>query len=307
MKAFFYKTFFKLIGLIPIEIRSILGLIIGTIFSFIPTKDRKVAKLQLQLAFPREARPSIASVYASLGQSLFESFNLRPMCQNLNKHFFSDEFELIDKLMNSDHPLVALTAHSGNWDFLGAAMVKRGAELSTIGKKNQNKDLQILLEKIRSSYGIKTIWRGSSKSSKETKEIVEVLKNNQVLAALIDQDTKVTSDYLPFFFLNAKTPTGLIALSKRYNSKIIVALSARIGFLKYKLFVEEIDSSIEISEISKKYNQILEKFIRKYPNQWAWIHKRWRTRENGVRLSSNEYIKFLQKHLQESKATNPTN
>lgn len=276
---------------LPVQLRSLIGKVLGYLFAFIPTRDRSFARLQLKAAFPKLCTGKlIPGVYASIFQTLFEALNLKPMTDKSGHYISSPDEEFVRELIKANKPVVALTAHTGNWELMAAYMVKLGVPLSTVGRVARNATIHTFLAKLREAYGIKTIWRSKSGGSKV---ICDEFEKKRVVAALIDQDTYVSSSPAPFFGLKAQTPTGLIALGQRYDATIVTAFNFRVGFNRYKVYVEEVPKDFSPEAIVELYNQRLEAHLKKHPSQWVWFHKRWRTTPEGRRRSSGEYMKFL--------------
>jgi hypothetical protein len=157
--------------------------------------------------------------------------------------------------------------------------------------------IRSLLAGIREQYGIHTIWR-SDKGA--IKQLTSQLKQGNIIAALIDQDTRVKSTFTPFFGRPAKTPSSLVALGRRHNALFISAFIFRTGWRTFSLFIEPFTDEASEEEILNLYNARLEQYIRLYPDQWVWFHKRWRTETNGNTLSSSQYLSFLEKQLTQS-------
>jgi KDO2-lipid IV(A) lauroyltransferase len=170
--------------------------IAGFIFSLIPSKERVIARLQLALFLPEKGgRELVPHVYMNLGQTLFEAFNLKPIVEKIDNYVMCSDSAALEKLINPETGVVALTAHTGNWDLLAAYLIAKGVPLCTIGKEMNRVSWQDLLEGIRSGYGIRTIWRTDRAG---LREIVKELQERHVIGALIDQDTDVSSTFAPF-------------------------------------------------------------------------------------------------------------
>jgi KDO2-lipid IV(A) lauroyltransferase len=194
----------------------------------------------------------------------------------------------------SGRPTIVLTGHTGNWDLLAAYTIARGIEVATVGREARSPVLQHLLRSIRDGYGINTIWR-SDKSG--VKKLLALMKAGKVVAALIDQDTRVESLPVPFFDESAKTPSSLIALGKRHNASFMTMFLFRTSPSTYEVFAEPLNDSLSTEEVLQTYNQRLETLIRRFPEQWVWFHKRWRTSADGVTKSSREYIAWLREKI----------
>lgn len=281
-----------LLGVLPLSWRSFFGGMAGRIASFVPTRDRRIADLQMRCFLKTApAKRLIPLVYASIGQTLFESFNLHPFLRQSAKFVYCPEWDVAERLLAQKKGILALTAHTGNWDLLAAYIVSKGIELSAVGREARSRTWQQILQALRNQYGIQTIWR-SSRSG--LKEIIERLRCGQVVAALIDQDTRVKSISSLFFGRPAATPVTLIKLALDLNTLIVASFIFRTGFNRYQIFIHEIKQRDNAAQVLDEYHQCLEQLIRRYPWQWVWFHKRWRTRPDGTRMSSQEYVRYLE-------------
>lgn len=281
--------------------RIALGRSLGYLYSLFPTRDRKVAELQMRMCLGADYNAqNIKRMFSSLGQSVMECFDLDYYLNDVEKHIDCPTWKVATDVKNGTKPIIVLSAHTGNWDLLAGYTIARGIKVSTIARRARNKYLQVLLEKIRSLYGIDTIWKEDKNS---TRLIARCFKSNGVLAALIDQDISVDSEYVNFFGMPAKYPAGLIALAKKSNSHIIAAFIFRERNGRYKVYLHNIDNSKEVKEILVEYSELLENYIRMYPDQWVWFHKRWRSIEGGKKYSGGEYVRFLENYEKENTKT----
>ncbi len=122
------------------------------------------------------------------------------------------------------------------------------------------------------------------------------------MAALIDQDTRVDSVFVPFLGTPAKTPSALVDLGKRYNARFVSAFIIRTKGTHFEIHTEELDSSKSTEEILAEYHRNLERLIRERPDQWVWIHKRWRSDPSGTTLGTRDYLKKLEGTITSSRA-----
>lgn len=285
-------TSIRAIGSLPFALRSAIGASLGYLVGLFPFREAVIARLHLSLFISKEtSKKLVPHVFANLGRSILESFNLTPRTQSPFRHVACPNWSRIESFTQEDRPVIALTAHTGNWDLLAAYAIARGVPISTVGKEARNPHLQATLRSLRDAYGIETIWR-SDRSG--VKRIVSCFKEKRVLAALIDQDTRVDSSYIPFFGIPAKTPSALIDLGKRFNARFVSAFMVRTKGSRFEIVAEEIPDGLSSDEILAEYNRRLEHVIRAHPTQWVWFHKRWRSRSDGTTLSTREYIAWLE-------------
>jgi KDO2-lipid IV(A) lauroyltransferase len=122
------------------------------------------------------------------------------------------------------------------------------------------------------------------------------------MAALIDQDTRVDSVFVPFLGAPAKTPSALVDLGKRFNARFVSAFIVRTRGTHFEIHANELDGSKSTEEILEEYHRNLERRIRERPDQWVWIHKRWRSDPSGTTLGTKEYLKRLERTISSGRA-----
>lgn len=287
------------VGLLPISVRSAIGGAIGNLVGRLPLREARIASLQVQ-AFLPEASPSkiVPKVFENVGRSMMESLNLQPLIKPPFRNISCPQWDTITRWTKEDRPVIALTAHTGNWDLLAAYTIARGIPLSTVGKEANNPSVQVALRSMREAYGIDTIWR-SDKSG--IKRIIGCFKERRVMAALIDQDTRVDSVYVPYFGALAKTPSALVDLGKRFNARFVSAFIVRTKGTRFEIHAEELDGSKSTEEILAQYHHNLERLVRQRPDQWVWIHKRWRSDPSGTTLGTKDYLAMLESKIGSSR------
>ena len=283
----------RAIAALPVSVRSVLGAAIGYIAGCVPFREQRIARAQIE-QFLRAHRPeSLArKAFSNAGATLLESLNIKPILREHETRISCPSWSEIERWTSDSRPIIALTGHTGNWDLLAAYMIHRGIPITTIGREARAQVAQHILAEMRRGYGIETIWRSDRRA---LKRLMECLRERRVIAALIDQDTRVDSAFVPFFGVTCKTPSSLVALGKRANARFVSAFLFRVGFLRYQVFAEAFPDDISEEEILRIYNERLETLVRRFPTQWVWFHKRWRSRPDGRVLSSRDYLESLRR------------
>jgi Kdo2-lipid IVA lauroyltransferase/acyltransferase len=281
------------IGALPIALRKRIGACFGYVFALIPSKERHFAELQIQrflfgVQNPNKESVIAKKVFQNIGTLILENFNLQPYLKKKDFFFHPVDLGYVQNKI-SQNGAIALTAHLGNWDLLGAYMVEQGFTLNVIAREARRSFLHVILVKLRAKYSVKTIWRSEQL---QIKKLIEKIQNKEIIAVLIDQDTDVSSIPVCFFGEYAATPVTLVKIAKKFSIPLFMSFLVREGD-KFRIIVEEIDTSLPIEGILQRYSERLESLIRQYPSQWVWFHKRWRTTREGYRRSSNEYKEFL--------------
>lgn len=283
MQKILAKILINLIGAIPYKLRSALGSFLGMLVYLIPSRDKEIAKLQLKMCgFEQKLAKK---VYAHLGKISLETFNQKKALSDLSKFKISgfDEIETYKKTGG-----VLLTAHLGSWDLLAGVGIKLGFDIIAIGREARGGFNHAILSELRERLGVKTLWRKKSALI----EIEDTLREKKFIAALIDQDTKVKSIPISFFGHDAATPSTLVELAIKKEIPIFIALGISVGEI-FEINVKNVSHLKTKEEILSTFHQALEEEIRKAPEQWVWVHKRWRTNEMGVRRSGKEYLQWL--------------
>jgi KDO2-lipid IV(A) lauroyltransferase len=258
-----------ILGRLPFGVRSFTGLCLGYLVGLLPFRERTFTRLQLAVFLPEVSAKGITPwVFANAGQTLLESLNVRRFLTDSPHRITCDAWSRVQDWRKDPRPIVCLTAHTGNWDLLAAWVISKGIPLTTIGREARKPSAQAVLKAIR-----------------------------RVLAALIDQDTRVESISVPFFGEQAKTPVSLITLGRKMNARFVTAFIFRTGWMRFSVFIEEVPELSSDQEVLRVYNQRLEALIRRFPDQWVWFHKRWRSPPGQETLSSKAYEHMLRARL----------
>ena len=283
------------VGWLPIEVRAAIGRGLGALYSLAPTRERRIAALQLDLLLPAAGgRRIMPAVFSNLGQTFLEALKLDPLLTRSNAIECPQLREIIS-WTNNGRGTVALTAHLSNWELLAAYFAKQGVKLTVVGRPARAQAAQQALAKLRRRYGVETIWRTDGSG---IRRIISTLKNGGVVAALIDQDTQVVSQTVDFFGMPAATPSGLLELGKRLDCNIVGCLITRKQLMRYHIEATYFDDKLSVGETLAAFNHFLESQVRLHPEQWVWFHKRWRTQPTQGKMSSHEYLQFLQAQLE---------
>jgi KDO2-lipid IV(A) lauroyltransferase len=136
---------------------------------------------------------------------------------------------------------------------------------------------------VRESSGLKIIPRRISALA-----AVRRLRRNEIVGILADQNTRKQNVFVDFFGVKAATTPGPAALALRTGAHLVPAFMLREGPGRHKLIIEEPiepvrtgDLEADIIATTQKCADILEKYVRQYPPQWFWVHRRWSSRPNG--------------------------
>lgn len=188
--------------------------------------------------------------------------------------------DIYERALAKNKGVVFITGHLGAFDLQVTNMALRGLNPNIIGTPIKDERLNKLLWDYRNKFGANAIERG-----KETFRLMKVLKSGGTVALLIDQDTKVKSRFVNFFGKPASTPVGATILAMKTGA-VVVPTSIYLGedWKQHMTFFPEVpmrdtgDEEADVVYNTQVLTTIIENMIREHPDQWVWMHDRWKTR-----------------------------
>lgn len=199
--------------------------------------------------------------------------------EDINQLVTATGLEHLDRAFAEGRGLLMITCHFGNWEMLGAWLARNGYRMSVVGTTLFDPRLDKILVETRDQAGYTNIARG-----KGTRDIIRTLKKGEAVGMLIDQDTKADGVFVNFFGRPAHTPTGPTVLARRLDLPIIPIFSYLQDDLTYRIeclppleLVKTDNEADDIQINTQKCSDAYEAMIRRFPEQWVWMHKRWKT------------------------------
>ncbi len=272
----FLLIFFKIIGLrLSRIISSKLLLILGNLF-----RSKKIIEKNISLAFPDSKKEFkdmiINNMWKSYGKILAEYIFMKNFRKKENNEFLEIKGqEILEMIKLSKDPVIFISGHFDNFELMAMHIEKSGIDLAAIYRPLNNIFLNPVMENIRKKYICnKQIKKGIS----GTKEILKHFNSGTSIALMIDQ--RVSQGIKSSFFdKEALTTTIPAQFVKKFNCKIVPIYIER---KKDENFILEIENPLTFNEdytienITLKLNQLLEKMIKRNPQQWIWTHNRWK-------------------------------
>ena len=274
--------------ILPYGLSCKIGRMLGIIIYFLIPSLKKTAFKTLNIAFStthkKEDITKIAkNCFKNLGQTIFEFIQLPKLKKNdkIYKYVeFGDSLNVIEELLSRGKGIIVLAGHIGNWEMMTAATSLKGYPINIIVRLLDNPLLDRYVESFREMFGTKIIPKQQA-----TKYGFKKIKNKEILAFVIDQNWAVGGIFVPFFNKLAATVTGpaLFAYIMK-DTPVMAAYSYRNEFGKQQIIFEEIEviKSDDRDEFIKlnmtKFTKHFEDVIKKRPEQWLWLHPRWKKR-----------------------------
>jgi len=188
------------------------------------------------------------------------------------------------EVMAPGHGLVMVSGHLGHWELLARRLVRGGIPCATVARSGTSPLLHTLLSRFREEGRFDVLLRDDPGTARA---IIRTLRQGKLLGLLIDQDTDVQGVSVPFFGRPAWTPRAAGDLAMRFRAPVAVIWCHRRGPRPgdgHELSIELVpydadapDREAESVRITAACTALLEQAIRAHPEEWVWMHQRWKT------------------------------
>jgi KDO2-lipid IV(A) lauroyltransferase len=262
-----------------------IGAALGWIAWWVSPRHRSLAVRHLAVAFPEQSerwrRCTGRASFVNLGRSALELLVADRIDLAAAVSFDSTDLRAA---LAEGRGVVAFSCHLDNWELLARRVALEGLPLATVAKKANDPRLTELLVRSRRATGIDSVWRDDPSA---VREVVRRLRRGDIVAVLVDQDTDVASHFVPFFGRPARTPRTLSDLAVREGAAVVFARIHRIGPATHRALVTRVpvpaqpDRERASLELTRAVTEAIEREVRAHPEQWVWMHERWRTPPTG--------------------------
>jgi KDO2-lipid IV(A) lauroyltransferase len=273
------------LGLFPVKWAAGLGDLLGAAASVLARGVRRKALASLARAFPEKSEAErvalMRACFRHLGRMALELVCVRQLDADIDEwvEWPAESRAVFDACMARKKGVVFVTGHVGNWELLARRAGLAGYPIFTIAREASDARTTALIERFRASGGVTSIWRGRPSAAKQ---MLRTLKQGALLGLLIDQDTKVQSVWVPFFGHLAKTPRAAADLALRTGAAVMTGFCHRVGKHRYRIVMREVavpegDGDEPVTALTALLTKHIEDAIREHPEQWVWMHERWKS------------------------------
>ena len=283
---YFGRALAFLFCLLPIQVGIRIGSELGKLAFYILPRYRRSTLDNLRKYLDgerteRELKDIAKNVFSNMGKNAAELVNFPKIdAANIDRFVTIRNPEVMEDAFKKGKGIILLTAHFGNWELLAATLRIKNYPGATIGRKIYFKLYDEYLNYLRKTHDVNVIYRDAS-----PKGMLKVLKRNEIMGILADQDVdSVEGVFVNFFGHPAYTPIGPVALAKATGASIIPAFIVRDNG-RHDLIIEKpielVDTGDKEKDVvinTQKWSDVVESYIRKYPDHWVWMHKRWKTK-----------------------------
>jgi len=273
--------------MIPIKVGLSIASVLGTLAFYALPRYRNLTITNLKSAFGNEKSDdelkNIAErVFQNLAKNTVELVNLPRFNKPVMDRFVGfRNRERLDAAYAKGKGVIVLTAHFGSWELMAAALRENNCPGVTIGRRIYFKKYDDFLNKLRRSRDVEVIYRDES-----PRKMLKTLKKNWIVGIVADQDVdSVDGVFVNFFGRQAYTPSGPVALARASGAVLLPVFIIREGDGHILAIDEPVelrdtgDKEADLIYNTQKWSNVVESYIRKYPEQWVWMHRRWKTQK----------------------------
>ena len=277
-----YQIFSFTIRIIPDRLRYLIGITLGNLVFYGIKKRREIGINNLKMAFPelsdQAPRELTKKSCHHLGLNLVEFTMLsHAKKEDLLNNIQIENKDILDQVLAGGQGIIIYTAHFGNWELLGVDLALQGYSLHVLAQAQNNPYFNDRINQIRELAGMRLIPLGMS-----VRGAFKVLKNREILCIAGDQNAGTKGWSVNFFGRTTPTYPGAVQLAVRTGAVIVPAYIIREGWRCHRIKIYQ-PYAIKKSATEKEQHQLLqeltslsEEVIREYPEQWLWLHRRWK-------------------------------
>lgn len=265
---------------LPMEVALWFGRRVGTLIHLFSGRRSKIAYSNLKAAFGEERTPAelkrlTGDVYIHMGQTFAELIAMTKVdAKYVDKYIKIHNIERVDRASKNPNGMILVSAHFGNWELVCVSAVYKGYPMYMIARDQKMKRLNELLNVLREMKGNFVIRKGM-----DIKNVFRVLHAGKCVGLLGDQNAGANGQLANLFGRPASVAVGPYRFAQKCGAWVLPAFVHRVKGPYHEVVLEEpleIKEGEDLLPYIQRYNDLLEKNIRNHPEQWFWMHKRWK-------------------------------
>jgi KDO2-lipid IV(A) lauroyltransferase len=280
----------KALGALPRPLARAAGIALAQLVYVLHRRLRRVGMRNLELAYPqmgrRQRRKILRGVFTSLGRQLAE-FCRFPSCTraNVSNVAVYEGFENFDAAHQRGKGVLLLTAHLGAWEVGSFVHSVHGHPHRVVARTLDNPYLDTLVHKNRTLHGNAVFEKQDF-----ARGLLSAMKAGETVGLLMDTNmTPPQGVFVDFFGIPACTASGLARVALRTDAAVVPAFTIwdstlrkyRVHFAPALKLVRGGDNEADVIANTALFTRTIEDYVRRYPDQWLWVHRRWKTRPPG--------------------------
>jgi Kdo2-lipid IVA lauroyltransferase/acyltransferase len=278
------------ISILPRPVARAAGIGLGQLVYLLHGKLRRVGMRNLQLAFPdksaHERRKILRGEFTSLGRQLAEVCLFPSYTpENVTKIVVYDGFENFERAETRGKGVIYLTAHLGGWELSAFAHSIQGHPLHVVMRGMDNPFLDRFITHLRTMHGNRAVDKDNF-----VRGLLSAMKAGETVGILMDTNmTPPQGVFVDFFGIPACTASGLARIALRTDAAVVPGFTIwdrelrkyRLRFDPALALIRTGDEEADIVANTALFTKVIEQYVRRYPDQWLWVHRRWKTRPAG--------------------------
>jgi len=236
--------------------------------------------------------------FENLGTTLIEFFLRQPKIsvEELDREVRFEGQEHFEAAFARGNGVILVTAHYGNWELQGPRLVRAGFKVSAISRTADDPGLERMIESIRTRCGLKQIPRRQA-----ARQGLAVLRRNEILAILLDQNTLEGGIFVPFYGRPASTATGPALFALRTGAALVPTFCIREADGTHTMrawppiYPESTgDRERDVYRLTAAVTSVIEQQIRERPELWCWLHHRWKLQPTETEMARWRELQSLE-------------
>lgn len=281
----FVRLFIWIVGVLPYRRAQRLGAALGAFAHDVGRVRVRHARSELLRAFPDKtpewAARTVKQVYRHFGTLAVEQTLMAKLKPVIERYVHLDEpsVQVLKEVEAAGRGTFVISGHYGCWELPMTRTVKMGVRVTGIAGHQSNEGIDRLIDENRIAAGVQMLKRGDA-----SKGIVKALRSNRAVAVMIDQDAGTNGVFVPFFGRLASTTRGVATLALKLKPSIIMMHTWRDGNGDIQVRFEKIEYEPtdnfeqDVYDLTARMTAKIEEYVRQRPEQWLWLHRRWKTR-----------------------------
>jgi Kdo2-lipid IVA lauroyltransferase/acyltransferase len=282
--------FIKILGILPRPLARATGIGLAWLVYLLHVRLRQVGMRNLAMVFPEKSEAErgriLRAEFASLGRQLAEVCQFpRYTRENVDQVVVYDGLENYERAYARGKGVLFLTAHFGGWELSAFTHSLHGHWMHVVVRAMDNVYLDRLIRSYRTMHGNRIVEKDDF-----VRGLLAAMRSGEVVGILMDTNmTPPQGIFVDFFGTPACTASGLARIALKTDAAVVPTFTIWDEALrKYRLrfdpaveLVRTDDLEADIEANTRKFTSIIEDYVRKYPEQWLWVHRRWKTRPPG--------------------------
>lgn len=274
--------------IVPLSFLYAFANFIGWMGYHFARKHRQIAMESLTMAFGKEkSSEEIEKIardcFRTMASTVVEFFMFMRHPQRIKKLVQIEGLHYLDEALAKGKGVVALSAHFGSFPLLLSRLALEGYPIHSVLRRMRDSRLDKLFEKKRDRMGVGSIYTQPRKEC--VAQSLKALRNNEIIFIQLDQNFGTGGVFVDFFGVKAATATGPIVLSVRTGASIVPMFIHRVKGPHHKIVIKppltvhkDVMGENNLVSTVSEFTLMIENYIRRYPHEWGWIHKRWKAR-----------------------------